>query len=82
MPEEPPVCSPLDPLVNPRAKTAGLDLLTPKPGVEINLGKLLSVSPFIPLTDGVQQYCWQCCAAVTYLRTCHGADLEFFFLVD
>ncbi|KAJ8634527.1 hypothetical protein MRB53_008794 [Persea americana] len=37
LPEEPPVCSPSDLLVNPRAKTAGLDLLTPKPGVEINL---------------------------------------------
>lgn len=46
LPDQPPVNSPRSFLVHSRAKSAGLDVLVPKPGTEVNLGQTLCLTYF------------------------------------
>ncbi|XXG51578.1 hypothetical protein AAC387_Pa03g0110 [Persea americana] len=52
------ICSLLDPLVNPCAKTAGLDLPTPKPGVEINLVNAVPCRIAFERVGGKPHFCF------------------------
>ena len=52
LPEQPHVNSLRSLPVNTRAKTAGLDVLVPKPGTEVNLGQIIC-SKFITIFKNI-----------------------------
>ncbi|MED6216513.1 Protein TRANSPARENT TESTA 9, variant 2 [Stylosanthes scabra] len=56
LPEQPPICLPGDRSVNHRAKTSGIDVSGPKPGIELSLGD--AVPCRIAFERGKERHFW------------------------